>query len=92
MVFTKDIISKIRLNHFQLLTVSLVGRPVDECVEAGNTKIVSELNLLCNSANKHHAAPLLRHYFYPGSVKFLGTLNLTHQVLWNLIGNSFVRV
>ena len=29
--------SKIRWNHFQLLTVSLVGRPVYECVKAGNT-------------------------------------------------------
>ena len=37
MILTKDIMSKIRLNHFQLLTVSLVGSPVYECVKAENT-------------------------------------------------------
>ena len=39
MVLTQEIISKIRLNHFQLLTVSLVGRPVYECVEAENALV-----------------------------------------------------
>ena len=39
-VVTKDIMSKIPFNQFQLLTVSLVGRPVYECVEAGNTMMI----------------------------------------------------
>ena len=34
MIFTKDIMSKIQLNHFQLLTVSLVGRPAGMSMNA----------------------------------------------------------
>ena len=30
MVLTKDIMSKIQIKHFQFLTVSLVGRPINK--------------------------------------------------------------
>ena len=57
MVPTKDIMSKIQLNHFQLLTVSLLGRPINK--EEFCTVAIP----LCTVAKNQHLAILAKSTF-----------------------------